>query len=140
MAPRPKPLDERIDALTTSRHECLVWTGMMKDGKPYLKGVGNPARHLLNITDARIHVRLDCPLEDPRCIKPTHQRVVITQDNKYGDLPPVHWARATDNLSAQDVIEIEENLELLLADEITLEDLDGLPPHLKTEILRRMNP
>lgn len=140
MAPRKKPLRERIDALTVPHGACLVWQGKLQDGRPYLRGVGNPARHLLNITDPRIQVRFDCPYHNPRCIEPMHQRVVVEQSKKYDDPPPPAWIdprRATSEFSAQDAMEIEENLELLRKEEITREDLDGLPTHLKGEILLR---
>lgn len=140
MAPRKQPVDERIAARSREEHGCLVWTDKMKDGKPFLKGVGNPARHPLNITDKRLQVRLDCPNTDPRCIKPIHQRVLVEVSRRYDDAPPPVWLDprlATSEFSARDMMEIEENLELLRNNEITRDDLDGLPAHLKEEILRR---
>ncbi|WP_353645745.1 hypothetical protein [Mesorhizobium sp. WSM2239] len=125
----------------TKHGDCHIWTGQMKQGKPYLKGVGNPVRHLLGIETDRIQVRLDCPREDPRCIKIDHQRVIVEQNHKYDDAPLPTWEdpRVTSSgFSQAQLDEIEEEVQALTEDPTLIEFFDNPDPRVKEEILRRV--
>ncbi|RWJ09665.1 MAG: hypothetical protein EOR24_18440 [Mesorhizobium sp.] len=107
----------------------------MKQGRPFLKGVGNPVRALLNIADSRIQVRRKCL--NPRCIEPTHWRVICEQPWKYDDLPPPVWTDPRSGFSAQELADIEEALEMLANNELTIEDLGHLQLRVLNEIRAR---
>jgi hypothetical protein len=143
MARPATPLPERVERLSHRDGACLIWKGQMRRGRPHLDRIGNPVRVLLNLTDQpRIQVRPTCHNE--RCIEPFHWRVNKENDHKYQDLPDIQWTdprlAVNSKFTAKEMVEIEENLELLINNEVELEDLDGLPLHIKEEILRRANP
>ncbi len=138
MARPKKPVHERIDRLTQQHDGHLLWKGQMRRGKPHLDRVGNPVRVLLGLADhPTIQVRPCCPEKHPNCINPHHWRVIVEKSRIYDDAPPPNWSDPRSGFSNRDLIEIEENLELLQNNEITVEDLDMLPAHIKAEILVR---
>ncbi|RWM88727.1 MAG: hypothetical protein EOR84_26430 [Mesorhizobium sp.] len=141
MARPRKPLAERIGRLSQRQGDHLVWQGQIKDDKPYLDRVGNPARILLNLTEhPDYQIRRDESLcDDHRCIEPHHYRVIRERKFKYDDQPSTPWRdpRNTSPFSDRELEEIEENVELLIANEITDEDLGIFPPYIRDEILRR---
>jgi len=143
MAPPKKPIEERIAALSRPDEPHLIWLGRMKNNRPYLKGVGNPARHLLAVTDPRIQVRNTCGLCN--CIEPHHYKVIVETPFKYDDAPPPVWrdprAPADDQFTQQERAEIEGTLQELHDGTLTREELEEFPPapHVLEEILRRAN-
>ncbi|TPL42596.1 hypothetical protein [Mesorhizobium sp. B2-4-5] len=138
MAPPKKPVRSRIERLSHVEGGHLVWDGQLKQNRPYLKGVGNPVRVLLNIDSPYIQVRSQCL--NPRCIEPHHWRVIVETSRKYDDLPPAPWRdpRVEDSgFTDRELIDIEEHVPLLVSQEITVEDLDIFPEHVRAEIIAR---
>mgnify|MGYP001347545402 CR=1 FL=1 len=77
-----------------------------------------------------------------RCIEPTHWRVIIENDFKYGDLPPPDWVDPRNpvntQFTARELEEIEECITMLRDNEISEEDLGVYPAHIRDEIIRRL--
>ena len=141
--PKPKSsLLDRIERLSHRENTCLIWDGKLHRGKPYMKHpVGNPVRALLNlINQPRIQVRPACP--HARCIEPTHWRVIVENDFKYGDLPPPEWVDPRNpvntQFTARELEEIEECIAMLRDNEISEEDLGVYPAHIREEIIQRL--
>ncbi|RWH52251.1 MAG: hypothetical protein EOQ82_26500 [Mesorhizobium sp.] len=143
MARPRKPLAERIGRLSQREGDHLVWQGQIKDGKPYLDRVGNPARILLNLTEhPDYQIRRDEGLcDDHRCIEPHHYRVIRERKFKYDDQASTPW-RDPRNVSAftdRELEDIQEAVEMLNNKELPIEDLDQFQPHIKAEILTRFS-
>lgn len=112
----------------------------MRRGRPYMRApIGNPARVLLKVDDERIQVRPCCPFENERCIEPGHYKVIVETPFKYDDAPRPIWSdpRNTSPFSDRELEEINENVELLTANEIMEDDLGIFPEHIRDEILKR---
>ncbi|MDV2968687.1 hypothetical protein RZ532_22115 [Nitratireductor aquimarinus] len=142
MAPRKKPVRERIERLSHREGSHLMWDGQLKRGRPFLKGVGHPARALLNINTPRIQIRNGCGY--PLCIDPHHFHVIKEVSRKYDDLPPLDWndprIHTRSPFTPKELEEIEFAVEALLDGSMTREELDEFPPapHVKEEILKRL--
>ncbi|CAH2403591.1 hypothetical protein [Mesorhizobium escarrei] len=65
--------------------------------------------------------------------------MIIETAFKYDDAPRPLWSdpRNTSPFYDRELEEIEENVKLLIANEITEEDLGIFPPQIRDEILRR---
>jgi hypothetical protein len=83
--PRPKtPLPDRIAQLTRREGECLSWTGVLNNGVPHMKGIGNPRRvlyteHFGTELHPKAHLGPACGTR--LCIRPEHQ--AIRRHNKH---------------------------------------------------------
>ncbi|RWD43893.1 hypothetical protein [Mesorhizobium sp.] len=141
MARPRKPLAERIGRLSQREGDHLVWQGQIKDGKPYLDRVGNPARILLGLTEhPDYQIRRDESLcDDHRCIEPHHYRVIRERKFKYDDQLSTPWRdpRETSAFTDRELEDIQEAVEMLNNNELPIEDLDQFQPHIKAEILAR---
>ncbi|TPL66600.1 hypothetical protein [Mesorhizobium sp. B2-4-1] len=137
---RPKTsLADRVARLSHLEGNHLIWDGPMRGRHPVMRDFGNPARVLLNLVDQpRISIRPTCL--EPRCIEPHHWRVVVEKSFKYDDLPPPQWRDPridTGDFTDRELIDIEEHVPLLVSQEITVEDLDIFPEHVRAEIIAR---
>jgi hypothetical protein len=60
---------------------------------------------------------------------------------KYGDLPNTPWRDPRDpnnqRFTDRELIEVKEGLELFRANELSLEDLETYPRHVRDEIMAR---
>ncbi len=143
MAPRPKPLRERVERLSHRDGSHLIWDGALTpSGRPFMAKLGNPARVLLDLVDQpRIQVRNGCGLA--RCIDPFHQKVIKMRDHKYGDLPEIAWPDprdpATSKFTERELQDIEDHVPLVQDDEVTEQEMieGGLEPHVIQEIMKR---
>ncbi|TPJ51744.1 MULTISPECIES: hypothetical protein [unclassified Mesorhizobium] len=136
---RPKtPLKDRVLRQSHIEGNHLIWNGPMRGRRPVMRHYGNPARVLLNLVDfPRISIRPTCL--EPRCIEPTHWRVVKERDFKYLDLPPVTWRDPRDTSTADFTDQEVEEIQMIVEDgNVDEEELaKWYRPEVVAEILRR---
>ncbi|RWI11505.1 hypothetical protein [Mesorhizobium sp.] len=141
MAPPKIPVLARVDRRSQRDGIHLLWNGRIRRGRPYLKGVGNPVRVLLNVADPGIQVRNTCGVE--RCIEPHHYRVIVETPFKYDDGPRPFWrdprVAMSDGFNDRELEEIELEVQGLIKGETTEKDVieGGFRPEVLAEILLR---
>lgn len=143
MARPTTPVEDRIARLCHEEGPHLVWDGMMRNNRPFMHGVNNPARVLLKVDDPRIQVRNQCG--HPRCIDPFHQKVVIERPRKYDDAPRPTWydwrLDQEGDFTEQERRDIQEWIDMLKSGDVTRKDLDEddlLSDPVKAEIRSRL--
>lgn len=142
MARPREPLRNRILAKTEEVGNHLIWQGYLRNGKPYLSRIGNPARILLDLENyPTIQIKPTCL--EPRCIEPTHWRVIKERSRYYDDRPEPDWRDPRPikgDFSPADVQEIHELVEQINSGQMTVEELDEYPPpdHVLKEVLKRI--
>lgn len=139
---RPKAtLADRVAGKTQRDGEHLIWTGPMRGRRPVLRDFGNPVRVLLNLVDQpRISIRPVCL--EPRCIEPTHWKVVIERDRIRDDAPPPKWVDprlVLDQFTERERRDIQMWIELISTGEATRADMaadEDLTDLMRDEIAR----
>ncbi|TGV97050.1 MULTISPECIES: hypothetical protein [unclassified Mesorhizobium] len=136
---RPKtPPHERVAKCSHRDGAHLIWDGPMHRGKPHMHHVGNPARVLLDLVGHdNISIKPDC--YEPRCIEPTHWRVIIERQLKYDDAPKQTWRDPRDPTLVQFNDRELEEIQMLVAEETVDEDElnEFYRPEIVAEILKR---
>lgn len=141
MAPPAIPLRVRVDRRSNRDGIHLVWAGRLKKGRPYLKGVGNPARVLLEVDHEAIQIRNTCGVE--RCIEPHHYKVIREKPFKYDGNPRPPWRdpriHNPGHFNEIELEQIELEAKGLIRCETTEEDVRavGFRTEMLEEILRR---
>lgn len=141
MAPPKIPVLARVDRRSRRDGIHLLWDGRIRRGRPYLKGVGNPVRVLLNVADPGIQVRNTCGVE--RCIEPHHYRVIVETPFKYDDGARPFWRdpriEISGHFSDRELEEIEYEVSGLINGETIEADVvaAAFRPEMLAEILRR---
>lgn len=137
MAPPKIPIRARVDRRSQRDGIHLRWDGRIRRGRPYLKGVGNAVRVLLDVADPGIQVRNTCGLE--RCIEPHHYRAIVETPFKFDDRQKPPWCDPRIGKSASfnnlEVEQIEFEVQQLVSGESTEADLVecGFKPEMQTE-------